>query len=386
MRKPRVTVLLPYELDVAPGQRFRWEQWLPHLEAEGHEVELLPFSTRGLGDARRAGQWARAALLFAARYLPWLVKVWRAARRSDLVVVHRNAALTGPPVAEALVRALGRPIVYDFDDAIYLPPEAGDNPLRRLARCDWRCSYISARAALVGVGSPVLGDWARPFNGNVVLWPTTVDTEHYALRPEPEEGAVPVVGWTGSQSTTLYIRELLPTLAELQREVTFDLLIVGADLDLAAHGIRGRCVPWSSASEVESLTRIDIGLMPLRDSAWARGKCALKAIQYLAIGTPAVVSDVGVNRDVVQDGECGFVIAPGGDWKAPLRPLLADRALRRRMGVNGRERVVRHYSAAVVGPKVARDLLALLDAARADGADAARQEEGAAAPPRAAGG
>ncbi len=381
MHKPKVTVLLPYELGQAPGQRYRWEQWRPHLEAHGLEVELLPFSSRRLGDARRAGRGTRAALLFAMRYAPWLSEVWRAARRSDVVVVHRNAALTGPPVAEAMVRALGRPLVYDFDDAIYLPPDAGDNVLRRLVRCDWRCAHICARAALVGVGSPALGEWARQHSRNVVLWPTTVDTELYQPRPESEEGPLPVIGWTGSPSTAIYLREILPTLAELQREAAFEVLVIGAEIDLAAHGVRGRCVPWSAETEVEVTSRIDVGLMPLPDTPWARGKCALKAIQYLGLGIPAVVSDVGVNRDVVRDGESGYVVAPGGDWKSPLGRLLADPALRRRMGLRGRDHVVGTYSAAVVGARVARDIAALLE-----GTATRRAGETAAADPAGLGG
>lgn len=363
MQRYKVTILLPYELDRAPAQRYRWEQWRPRLEAHGLEVELLCFSTPALGAARRARRPLRAGALFAARYLPWLARVLRAGRRSDLVVVHRNAALTGPPLAEALLLALGRPLVYDFDDAIYLPPEAGDHPLRRLVRCDWRAAWISARAALVGVGSPALADWARRHSRQVTLWPTTVDTGRYTLRDEPAEGAVPVIGWTGSPSTAPYLREVLPALAELQRESAFDVLVIGAEVDLARYGVRGRCVPWTSETELADTRRIDIGLMPLPDTPWARGKCALKAIQYHGLGIPAVVSDVGVSRDVVRDGESGHVVPPGGDWKAPLRALLADPAGRRRMGLRGRERVLAEYSAEVVGAKVARDLRALLEAA-----------------------
>ncbi len=361
MTRYRLAILLPYELDRAPAQRYRWEQWLPHLRAHGLEVELVTFSTPALSAARLAGRRLESGLRFAARYAPWLGAVARAVRRADLVVVARNAALAGPPLAEAALAALGRPIVYDFDDAIYLPPESGDNPLRRLARCDWRCRYVSARAALVGVGSPVLADWARRHNPNVALWPTTVDTGQYRPREAAEAGPLPVVGWTGSPSTAPYLRALLPTLAELQQEAAFEVLVIGAELDLKGHGVRGRCAPWSPETELALTSRIDIGLMPLNDTPWARGKCALKAIQYLALGSPAVVSDVGVSRDVVQDGEMGFVVAPGGDWKAPLSRLLADPALRRRMGLRGRAHVVRHYSAEAVGPRVARDLIGLLE-------------------------
>lgn len=362
MTNYRISVLLPYELDRTPGQRFRWEQWLPHLVADGLTVELLTFSTPSIGAARRRGAPLLAAILFAMRYPIWLVGVLRAARRSDLVIVFRNAALSGPPVAEAILSMTGPPIVYDLDDAIYLPPEDGGNFWRRLARCDWRVGYIARRAVMVGAGCPVLRDHMARFNRNAVLWPTTEDTDKMRLRDHPDNAAPPVIGWTGSPSTALYVEAILPELAALQREVPFTMLVIGAEVDLARHGIEGRCVPWTAATETTLVRQIDIGLMPLFDSPWARGKCALKAIQYQAAGSPAVVSDVGVNREVVLDGETGFVVAPGGDWAPPLRKLLADPDLRRRMGLAGRARVEAHYSAAVVGARVARDLRALLEA------------------------
>lgn len=360
----RITVLLPYERFTAPSQRFRWEQWAGHLEAHGMSVNLLPFSTPSLGAARRKKARILGAFLFAARYLPWLIEVLREALRSDLVVVHRNAALTGPPVAEAILAAFGKPLVYDLDDAIYLPPESGDNFWRRLVRCDWRCGFIGRHSTLIGAGCPVLRDHMARYNQNVVLWPTTVDTERCQQRTQPDATAIPVIGWTGSQSTAHYLETILPALASLQREITFELLVIGVDMDLEAHGVRGHCVPWSAETEVESTMQIDIGLMPLADTAWARGKCALKAIQYQAFGTPAVVSDVGVNSDVVIDGETGFLVEPGGDWAPALRKLLSDRTLRHEMGRKGRAHVTENYSAAVVAAKIASDLRLVLEAQR----------------------
>jgi len=357
----RITVLLPYETGIAPSQRYRWEQWLPHLEALGLKVDLLPFSTPAIGAARARGAGPQAGLLALRRYIPWLVQVLRASRNADLIVVHRSAALAGPPIAEALVAASGTPLVYDLDDAIYLPPETGDSFLRRLARCDWRCGFIGRRAALIAGGSPVLCDHMRRFNGNTTLWPTTVDTDQCRPPERPDNAALPVVGWTGSRSTAYYLEPILPALGALQAEQPFDFLVIGAEVDLAAHGISGRCVPWTAETEVALTQQIDIGLMPLVDTPWARGKCALKAIQYHAYGAPAVVSDVGVNRDVVLDGETGFLVPPGGDWTPSLRKLLTDPALRRRMGVRGRAHVIAHYSTAMVAAKVARDLRGLVE-------------------------
>ncbi|MDH3668534.1 MAG: glycosyltransferase family 4 protein [Paracoccaceae bacterium] len=355
----RIAILLPYELGTIPSQRYRWEQWLPHLEAAGLQVEVVCCSTKAVGAARHAGRGLAAFALMALRYPVWLVQALRAGLRANLVVIHRNAALSGPPLAEMLLSLMGKRLVYELDDAIYLPPESGDTFWRRLVRCDWRAGMIGRRAAMVGAGNPTLGAHMAQYCHHVVIWPSTVDTGLYRA-PMREGIAPPVIGWTGSRSTQQYLEPLLPQLAALQHEAPFEMLVIGAEIDLATHGLAGRCVPWSAETEVGLTGEIDIGLMPLPDTPWARGKCALKAIQYQALGAPAVVSDVGVTREVVIDGESGFVVAPGGDWPAPLRRLLEDADLRRRMGAAGRARVEAHYSARVVGQRVAADLSNLL--------------------------
>ncbi len=212
---------------------------------------------------------------------------------------------------------------------------------------------------MIGAGNPTLAAHMARYCPKTVIWPSTVDTELYQI-PAHDESKPPVIGWTGSRSTQPYLEPVLPELAALQREIPFQMLVIGGDLDLSAHGLDGRTVPWSAETEVALTGQIDIGLMPLPDTPWARGKCALKAIQYQALGAPAVVSDVGVNRDVVSDGETGFVVTPGTAWSAPLRRLLTDADLRRRMGAAGRARVKARYSAQVVSRQVADDLRGLL--------------------------
>lgn len=131
---------------------------------------------------------------------------------------------------------------------------------------------------------------------------------------------------------------------------------MGAAIDLAAHGIRGRCVPWSPEREIPTIGEMDIGLMPLTDTPWARGKCALKALQYQAVGTPAVVSDVGMNREAVNHGSTGFVVAPMAPWTPYLKQLLDDEELRLGMGVEARQHVLENFSAERVAPRIAAEI------------------------------
>lgn len=360
MTHPKVALLLPYELGITPSQRYRWEQWLPRLEAAGLSVRTVCSASPAIGAARRGGRGWLAALLMTVRYPVWLVQAIRAGRAADVVVIHRNAALAGPPLAEAVLALMGKSLVYDLDDAVYLPPDHGDNFLRRLLRCDWRAAFIGRRAAMVGAGNPTLAAHMRQFCDRVVEWPSTVDTIEYHPIPPKRANALPVVGWTGSPSTLPYLEAILPQIAALQADVAFEMRVIGGTTDLAAFGLRGCCIPWTAETEVAETGSFDIGLMPQEDTPWARGKCALKAIQYQALARPAVVSDVGVNRVVVQDGETGFLVPPGGDWAPPLRRLLADPALRRAMGEKARARVEAHYSAQVVATRVAADLESLI--------------------------
>jgi glycosyltransferase involved in cell wall biosynthesis len=186
--------------------------------------------------------------------------------------------------------------------------------------------------------------------------PTTIHIGAYHRRP-PESSDIPVIGWSGSRTTALYLEQLLPILRQLRQMAPFRLLVMGANVDLS--GLEGECIPWSEASEVAGLHRMDIGLMPIPDSDWARGKCALKALQYLAVGTPAVVSDVGVNAQAVPHGRCGFVVRTPEEWTKYLLQLLNHPAQRQEFGRSGREHVMQNYSAETWAPRIAQILKGL---------------------------
>jgi len=348
----RVVCALPYALDSAPGQRYRWEQWAPGLRQHGVDIELLPFCTPALEAAREAKRKAAAVFLFMSRW-PYWAREFLSARNADAVIVFRNAALAGPPLLELAVVAAGTPLIYDFDDAIYLPPEGGDNLIRRIVRCDWRVGTLCRHASLVSVGNPILEEYAKRFTSRTAVWPTTISMEAYTERPS-NSTSCPIIGWTGSRSTAQYFESMLPLLRELRREASFRVLAVGAQFDLS--GLEGECVPWTASTEVPTLHRMDIGVMPLPDTPWARGKCALKALQYLAVGIPAVVSDVGVSAQVVPHETCGFVVRTPDQWKRRLLELIGDPTLRRRLGYAGREHVRRSYSAESWTPKIASTL------------------------------
>jgi glycosyltransferase involved in cell wall biosynthesis len=202
------------------------------------------------------------------------------------------------------------------------------------------------------VGNSYLLDYAKQFNSEVTIAPTSIDTDRYHPRlRRPTKGNVPVIGWTGSYSTYQHLKTAAPALKRLAEDCDFRLLVIGAG-DPRIPGVETEVRPWRAESEVEDIAGIDIGIMPLPDDPWSRGKCGLKALQYMALGIPAVVSPVGVNSEIVSDGKSGYLASSTEDWVICLSKLINDQRLRDRLGQAARITVEQRYSVRVVAPQV----------------------------------
>lgn len=350
----KVVCAVSHSYDLDPAQRYRWEQWQPHLLDHGIRLELLPFCTPAIDDRLRRGQFGRASMAALLRYPTWLSEL-ASATRADALVIARKAIPVGQPFAELAVAMSPVPLVYDFDDAIFLRPPGRASVTRSLARARWRCPALCALATHVLVGNEYLAAYARRHARAVTVIPTTVDTDKHVPRPEPKSaGGHPVFGWSGSASTVRYLQTLLPMIAIAQQQVPFELLVVGAEVDLG--GVAGRCVPWTSAREVALLQEMDLGLMPLDDGPWERGKCALKALLYQSVGIPAIVSDVGMNPQAVLHERTGFVVSRRDEWIARMVQMAREPELRRRLGQHARQHVANEYSPRRWVPSVASAL------------------------------
>jgi glycosyltransferase involved in cell wall biosynthesis len=200
------------------------------------------------------------------------------------------------------------------------------------------------------VGNSYLAEYARTFNPNVTVVPTTIDTDAYRVCPV-RETATPVIGWTGSYSTLQHLDLLRPMLCELAEREQFRVRLIGP-FKYKLEGVEVEVVPWSSQTEAQDLSVVDIGLMPLPDDPWSQGKCGCKALQYMGLGIPAVCSPVGMNVDLISDGENGFLANGAEEWIAKLTLLLRSWRLRRKLGLAGRKTVEKRFSAASQVPRV----------------------------------
>lgn len=354
----RVLFVVPYPIE-APSSRYRVYQYLPYLEANGIDVTVSRFidSSDFFRQLYRPGGSVYKAAYFGMRVLHRLLDAAQA-RRFDAVFVQREAMPIGPALFESMVARLGCPVIYDFDDAIYLLRSSNANRWASWLKSPQKTAQIISLSQQVIVGNQVLAEYATQYSPNVTIVPSSIDTDVYVMRSPQEDLQKPVViGWVGTGTNLQYLAELAPVLRTLSKRHDICVEVVGGTVDLP--GVTASFRPWRLENEVSDLQRFDIGIMPLADDPWTRGKGAFKAIQYMGVGLPVVASPVGMNAEVVVDGETGFLAATDEQWQQALTTLINDAVLRQKFGLAGRKRVEEKYSAAVNGPKLLNVLRAI---------------------------
>lgn len=338
----KVTFVVPYPEGRAPGQRFRFEQWLRLLPAGAVDARILPlFSPAAYGRLYELGGTLRKAGQTAGALARRLLQI-RDARDADVVFLYREAFPLGPALLERLLDAKV-PVVFDFDDAIFLGETSAANAMASRLKVPGKTAGIVASATVTTVGNEYLASYARRFSSRVEVLPTTIDVDVY--RPQPrEERDLVRVGWSGSPTTSAHLRSMEGALRRLLDTFPIELVVMGDPAFRLAGAPRVTVVPWSSDREIAEVGAFDIGLMPLPDDDWSRGKCGFKALLYMALGVPPVVSPVGVNTEIVYDGENGLLASSEEEWVEAVGRLVQDAPLRGRLGAAGRCTVVDRYS------------------------------------------
>lgn len=352
-RRVKVLALSPIPEDGA-GCRFRIAQYLPSLRAAGFDVTISSFYTPEFFRlVYRHGHYAKKAAAFlalAARRVRELFAVGG----YDLVFLYREAVPLGPPIVERLIARRGIPIIYDFDDAIFLPSVSDANRAISFLKDPARAATILRRSHRVVVGNDFLATYARAHNSAVTVIPTAVDTERFVPsehKSSSDTGKL-VVGWIGSPTTFVYLEGLRDVLRDVSERHPFTLRVSGAGRPVQFDGLDVEDAPWALDDEVRLFNTCDIGVYPLTDDDWSRGKCGFKAIQFMACGVPVVAAAVGVNKEIVQDGVNGLLAATPQEWVDKLHRLLGDADLRTRFAVAGRRTIEERYSLKVTAPKL----------------------------------
>ena len=339
----RVDAFVPYQPDTAPSQRFRLEQWMPYLAEAGIDVDLRPFANAELTTLlQRPGRTLRKAFLTLAG----VARTARAAAGlpSDRVAfVHRAACLAGPPIAERMLRSRGLSLLYDFDDAIFRLHTSASNRAAAWLKQPGKTATLCRISDHVVVGNSYLADWTRQHNPAVTVIPTSIDTDRCRPRPAGEANPRLVVGWTGSATSQTYLEAFVPLLRAVTTSRPVELRVLSTR-EPVLPGVPHTWRPWSPGTEAAEVAAFDIGIMPMPDEEWARGKCALKALQYMAAAVPTVASAIGANREVIEHGRDGLLPSTEPEWLECITKLVDDPDLRRRMGLAGRRTVEERYS------------------------------------------
>lgn len=333
----------------AASTRQRLLQYMPAMEDAGIEIEYFPLlDDQYVSRLQTGGSYSKWRI--ANRYLSRLNHLTRATD-FDVLWVYAELFPYLPKYFERLAFRTGKPVVYDFDDAFFHQYDDSSNVVVR-RMLGGKLAAIMAGASACSCGNAYLRDYALQYCPNSIVIPTVVDTELY--RPRDSAASEPlVIGWIGSPSTWCNVQPLLPVLREIAREHRIRVRVIGAGNAAQGDVFDGlELVEWSEATEVEEVRSMDVGIMPLLDLPFQRGKSGYKLIQYMACGLPVIASPVGVNSEIVEPGLNGLLATTPDDWRSALHRLLGDPVLRARMGAAGRERAVARYSLASQAPRL----------------------------------
>ncbi len=343
-KNKNILILCPYPFGTAPGQRFRYEQYLGFLTQHNFNYLIHSF-------------WDDQAYLVLYKRKYFFKKTYNLIKgfikrivlllqlsSYDFVFIYREITPIGPPIFEWIIaKVFKKKIIYDFDDAIWLPNTSEHNRIASFVKWHQKVKWICRWAYKVSVGNRYLCAYASRYNSKVILNPTTIDTTNLHNRVKDQNTKKMIIGWTGTHSTIKYLQDIIPVIAELEKKYAFEFQVIADKnplLPLQSFVFK----TWNKQTEIDDLLEFNIGIMPLADDLWSKGKCGFKALQYMALGIPPLVSPVGVNSEIVQHKHNGFICASSSEWIECLSELIIDINSRIVMGKKARQTVVENYS------------------------------------------
>ncbi len=329
----------------SPSQRYRFEQYFDILKAAGHTYHLA-YLINEKDDAYfyHSGNLLMKGFIFLKSF----IKRWKhtvLAKHYDFIFIQREAFMTGTTLFERRFKKTGKPIIFDFDDAIWKMDVSEGNKKLAWLKNPGKTAAIIALADKVLAGNKYLCDYAIHHNANVDVIPTTIDTSFH--RPKLELRGSPIIniGWSGSNTTIKHFRDLEVVLYQLkdkyQDKIKFTVF-GSASYSNTRLGIQG--IKWTPESEVDVINSFDIGLMPLPNDEWSKGKCGLKGLSYMACEVATIMSAVGVNTEIIKDGHNGLLADNKETWLAAIDQLIVDAPLRQQLAKAGRRTVETQYA------------------------------------------
>jgi len=341
----KILFIASHRLNRSPSQRFRFEQYIPFLQQNGYGCKLSPLVTEADDKVMYAEEKYFQKFLVLVKSFVRRLRILRMASTYDIIFIQREAYLLGSTFFERRFKRSGAKIVFDFDDAIWLMDVSDVNKRFSWMKRPSKTAEIIAISDIVIAGNSYLAEYATGYNPNVCIIPTTVDTDKFQRKDSTRTKDSICIGWTGSHTTIKHFALAIPVLTELKKKYGDKIYFkVIGDSSYSYPELNIQGIKWDQETEVEDLLEIDIGLMPLPDDIWSKGKCGLKSLEYMSLCIPPVISPVGVNPEIVVDGVNGFLAKTNEEWVNKLSMLIESPEMRKKIGEKGRETVVERYS------------------------------------------
>jgi glycosyltransferase involved in cell wall biosynthesis len=341
----KVLIICLHRPNRSPGQRYRYEQYIPFLEKNGYQFDISNLlNEKDDKNFYSKGNYFKKLLIYLKT---WRIRIrdWKRMNRYDIIFIYRDALVTGSTFFEKKFSRSKAKLIYDFDDAIWLQNVSEGNKNLAFLKNPAKTGKIIGLCDLIFAGNRFLADYASKYNKNVVIIPSTIDTGAYVRNNTKANAKKICIGWTGSPTTIRHFITAIPILKKVKERFGERIMfkIIGdknyfcAELDIQGE-------PWVAETEVDDLSKLDIGIMPLPDDEWEKGKCGMKGLQYMGLGIPTIMSPVGANLDIIQDGINGFLPHTKDEWVEKLSKLVEDKVLREAIGNAGRQTVIEKYS------------------------------------------
>jgi glycosyltransferase involved in cell wall biosynthesis len=341
----KVLIICLHRANRSPGQRFRFEQYLSYLKENGYDCHMsILLNAKEDKAFYSKGNYINKVAIYAKTLLK-RTRDWFRMNDYDIIFIFRDALMTGSTFFEKKFAKSKAKLIFDFDDAIWLQNVSEANKKLAFLKNASKTETIIRLCDMVFAGNQYLADYAAPFNNRVVIVPTTIDTEIYTPQSKIGNDEKVCIGWSGSFSTIQHFAIAIPALKRIKDKygsrVTFRII---GDANYYCKELDTQGMPWKAATEIEDLSQIDIGIMPLPDDEWAKGKCGLKGLQYMALAIPTLMSPVGVNTEIIQNGVNGFLPNTDDEWVDVLSKLIENKECRKKIGDAGRQTVIDRYS------------------------------------------
>lgn len=340
----KILFLTPYPINSAPSQRFRFEQYFSYFKDENIDYDTLSFLDEDTWEIfYRKGFLLKKTLGILKGLLNRHVLLLKI-HQYNKIFIHREVAMIGPAYFEWIYsKIFKKDIIFDFDDAIWLKDVSNANQNLSWLKFPNKTKSIIAYSKTIIAGNSYLRNYAKQFNTNVYVIPTTIDTNYHHPKNKLSTDKVSI-GWTGSITTNKHLALITDVLEQLVEKYPHVEITMISNQPIIQNNLKIKFVEWNQTTEIEDLSQIDIGIMPLPNDEWAKGKCGFKGLQYMALEISTVMSPVGVNTEIIEDGKNGFLASDKKEWLTKLSALIESGELRETLGKNGRKTVIEKYS------------------------------------------